>query len=503
MDVSKIGLFGNTLNIKDSVSREATDALSEKVEKNTGALVYSAQNLGLTGDAEHDVPIVQNICDKGNVIFDFSNFGSVNLDKLIVRKENVTFKNAKISGQLQIDAPAPNNDRLDACFYDCVFTGFIPVTIYMGVGIHFSRCKFINSDIAIKITAKGEYPVGTYSHIVEELVVTECTFEFPRIALYSEKGTMTGVLYPYMYVGDIIFSSNTIKVAKETHVSLATLDGGVISNNIMFHYGATSLWKDKKYCVEIREWSGGCKIIGNSMFESGLETIKMFNSTDFVISNNVIIQPGQVNLKSAILIYNYGEPQIYLSARGVINNNVIFTPTKFCIEFENIKDVVCNGNFFKNGGDYSFYYGENFGNPPVNTVTHYGVSSVNQNGERLSNIFVTSAAEYPDILYTGVSYSGDFTRQYKTVKTVNDFTGGQQFNVAFDSPTSVVFDNLPAPVNGAIISITAYNGNCTIKNSNNLRLKDGSDYVMENPSNIVLQAYNSSWWEISRTKYSA
>ena len=74
MDVSKIGLFGNTLNIKDSVSREATDALSEKVEKNTGALVYSAQNLGLTGDAEHDVPIVQNICDKGNVIFDFSKF---------------------------------------------------------------------------------------------------------------------------------------------------------------------------------------------------------------------------------------------------------------------------------------------------------------------------------------------------------------------------------------------------------------------------------------------
>lgn len=498
----------NKLNQEKQDRIDADDALRATISASIGAkLVKNVLDYGAVGDGvTNDTQAIQD-CFADNTEVYFPAGYTFKVDTLNVTEQNLTLSGSgTLDGTIKVTADWPNNDPLYLQIIGMTFTAESPVIIDRGIGIRIENCRFYNSDKAINITPTGTMSASTYSHVVEEVEIVNNFFRMVNYALYSDKGTISGVALAYLYLGDITFQGNSIKVAKRSHIDLSCVDGAIISNNTMFHYGHGSQVPTKEYNIRIRDFSAGVLISDNRLFEAGLESISLFNSNGYTISNNHIIQPGQCAIRSAILINNYATADnsqtTMKNAQSIISGNIIYEPSKYGIELQNNYNVLIRDNYITNPATSSAYYGDALGQPAMSSVTHFGISSVVASGQTPGHIVGRNVCSNASIMYTGC-VCADYPENHSLISGTTFSTNGGP--LYFMNPSgAVTISNISANeyYDGQTIVFLAFNNRTTFATGGNIRLQGGINYTMPNNSTLTLMYMNNTWYEISRTVYS-
>lgn len=470
--------------------------LIEASEKLNNLYLRNVLDYGAIGDGTtDDTTAIQSALEEGVHIY-FPPEHVFKFSEILVEVPDVTFSGGgELNGIIRIKAPDPNNTPINTFITGLIFTGETPIVVDRGVSIRIFNNRFFNVKRAVTISPTGAYDPTSYSHLVEDLNIVDNYCYMCDYFVYSDLGTITGVPQDYLYMGDMSIINNQVKVAKITHVYVSHCDGVVISNNVFYHFGSSSRVASKMRCIEFYAYVAGALIEGNRLFESGREAIKLFNANSFTIQGNHIVQPGQCALTSAILIDSYVASGYY----GIISGNNIYAPSKFGIELQNAQRVhVVNNYIYNPTTDYG-YYGEELGQPPMSSVTHFGVSSVTASGVDYAKITAENFLYNDDIAYTGF-VNAKHVEQIKTSGDTINNAGAEIINCNPSSPTTLSALDLSHANHGTVYTLVAYNGNVTVQNNANIRLAGGTDYTMPANSILMLKYMSGILWEIARTE---
>lgn len=472
-------------------------ALTTKVDNLSikNVLDYGAVGDGVTDDTA----AIQAIIESDMVLY-FPSDHEFKLTELLIDKSNVTITGGGwIEGTIKVRAPWPNNTPINLIITGLTFNGGNPIVIDRGIGIKIFENRFYNTEKCITLSPTGDYSSsGSWSHLVEDLNLSNNYVYMCDYFIYGDKGTITNVPQDYLYVGDMSVINNQVKVAKITHVYVACCDGCIISENTFYHYGYASQVPTKMRCIHFYDYIVGAIITNNALFEAGREGIYLFNANRCTIRGNQIIQCGQVYPSSAILVTSYVNAGYYL----VISDNLIYAPSKYGIELENATNAEIVDNYIYNPASDGAYYGEEFNNPPMSSITHFGVSLTLASGISYEKIIARNVITTPNTMYNGFTPSG-YGEKYITNSTPTADSCNDGATIVYLNPssaTNITGLNGTNLNTGDIVTLVMFNSNVTLKHGTDFRLKGGVDYNA--PANTIVQFkyVNGQFWEIGRTE---
>lgn len=373
-----------------------------------------------------------------------------------------------------------------------------------GRGIQISDCTFENSTLASIAIQPLVADFDNANHCVEDVRIVDNFFDMVDRCLYidtSNVATAPGFQW-FMGCGDVTFSNNTARVAKITHVEADRVDGLIVDGNTMLHYGSASHVATKKRCVEVNIRGAQVVITGNQLFEPGLEAIYLNECTSSVISNNNIVQPGQVALCSAIKLIYSGSGYSFtgtVDANAIITGNNIYQPSLHGIHLANQSYVTATGNYTAIDNSNSSYYGDTLGQPAMNTVSkRYAVFSEASVGA-VSSLIVAennfskqaNAAKNPE----GAAYY-PFQKTRLDVTTNTATLLGQYDQLNLVQPAATTVTAISGGVDGKELTLIAFNGNTTLQNNATIKTKTGANVVLANATATKLQAYGGVWYQL-------
>ena len=399
--------------------------------------------------------------------------------------------------------PVASGFTIAASFYGLNFvsssTPHIPILLRRGYDIRFSNCQFTNCSKAIHVEPTSSDFDVRY-HCVGALTIDNCDFDFVDYCLYGTRNAglaATGGFQEWLILGDVTFTNNVARVARKTHVHLDNVDGLVCAHNTLFHYGSDGVTMTKGRCVNVAVYGAQITIDDNQMFEPGLEAIKLNNCRIFKVTKNNIVQPGQVNLSSGILVTNASAQS---SQGSKVTGNTIYQPTKYGIEVVNTTQMSVDDNFVVNDtADPAHYYGDSNGNPAATTVTHYALSlsgsnDVSGDNRDTGNLPINTSGTVRKPRYTPAIAS--VTSNLTTLPAQFD-----QLNLAMAGATTVT--SIDTGYEGQTLTLKSGNANTTISHTAGIRLAGAVNWKMPSDGVLVLKYTGPTWVEIGRTDITA
>lgn len=357
------------------------------------------------------------------------------------------------------------------------------------------NCRFVNCNAAIFIIPLND---AKFQH-VNKIRIYDNYFENVDYAFHSVRND-EGHLFP---VADIHFKNNMIEPANISHIYGKGIDGIHITGNTMFFQGwsGQSLIKRNNIYLEYVDW---VIIQNNNLFEAGESAIHLHSFRDVNISTNNIAWCGQRTPSHGIKL-SHGSLQKDEYCNGVISLNTIVYPSHHGISVEDFVGYISiTGNTIRKAGNPTTYYGVT----DLGTITHFGinvqdsakhVSIIGNNSpdndnyikkENLTNYF----SDNNDL--SGGTMKMFRNKDITTNETIIDVTKLDKITMVQPSPTTIT--NFTNGIIGKELTIIAYNTNTTIKNSNNILLKNNVDVSLP-VRGIIKLLYNvDRWFEVGR-----
>lgn len=221
-------------------------------------------------------------------------------------------------------------------------------------------CFFQNIDKAIHVASDA----GAVSHDTAIIKMFNNEFSYVGTAWYVDRDNAANVFH----TSDCKFIANTINLALKYHIWIKSIDGVVITDNVMFFTSYTSsdtalkALKSQNIYVGESDW---VNIRGNQLFESGLESIYLDKPKHYVIANNNTAWSGQRDLTSAIKIAGSSQ------SRGTITGNVLGRFSRHGVEITNTGGGVhtITGNVIEFSITETSYYGSS----ALSSISHFPV----------------------------------------------------------------------------------------------------------------------------------
>lgn len=243
-------------------------------------------------------------------------------------------------------------------------SGNIGIELQSAARVEIRNCQFTMMDKAIyaKPIANAAY------HQVSRIKIHGNEINGVNYAVYGVRDTVLNPSREYI-LGDIHFENNQAS-CYISHIYTEGQDGFVCIGNTMFFPGFAEQSQTKVNNIYIKR-ANWVVIQSNNLFEAGEDAIVMAQFENANISNNNIAWPGQRIPGSGIRLKEGGRSANY--CLSVVNGNNITIPTLHGISLEdNCAHINITGNQIRAAGVGSYYYGTT----PLNTLNHYGISTV-------------------------------------------------------------------------------------------------------------------------------
>lgn len=280
---------------------------------------------------------------------------------------------AELKGKILYGDGAPNIiNGIESYTYNGLITGLIFTTLEDAITIYGVRRLFIEGNIFISNDKSiCTDPRSSAFHSNAQIEVNKNVFAEVKYCLYVDRiptiTTGAGANEQWMINSDFTYEGNVSNSALITHIWMKGIDGIKIINNVMFFPSDNTRRVNKRYHVAVTEQSDQIIIAGNNFFESGWNSIYMFNAKKLNYTGNNNVWSGQAGVYSVIKM------------DGVINDpRYTFSGNVFDRYSGNILDIEVRGGtvcFSGNTSHYNNTFTNYFGAEDLSLINHYMVKT--------------------------------------------------------------------------------------------------------------------------------
>jgi len=332
-----------------------------------------------------------------------------------------------------------------------------------------------------------------------------------------------------MTLGDIEITGNFALECKICNILGFGIDGILSSGNT--HFMTSNFYRSQIKNQNIR--LVGCnfiRIIGESLFESGLESILFERCRNIVATGLQIAWPGQrdVNYAYGIRLTGKGYTDVNYTT-SVISEIICDRCPGTVIKLdEGCQRVIVHGIKGTATGNGSFYYGTSTypnglpagdpnNTPLVSSVTHYCIEThpnirwcsihdnTDDNAGFLFGFDESLAIPNRELLihYNNAGNGGQFESQSNTITALDSGrinTNGKN-NIILDIATGVpvITDIINARVGDVVMLYNRNELNISIENNANIQLAFNANTVINRYTTMTLQKRTDKWYEVSKT----
>ena len=310
-------------------------------------------------------------------------------------------------------------------------------------------------------------------------------------------------------VGDFDFSHNYAYVAHKAHIYCLGIDGLVCHGNTFFFPGWNLADQVKTHNIYI-DMGNFISIVGNQLFEAGLEGIKLSHCRNFTIAGNAIPWCGQRDIRSAILITG-GDQNGQPFNVGTISANCIEHPRWHGISIEDSVEGQCgqiniSGNTIRDAGNSYGYYGVAL----LTSVSHYAVNVTtasqfvavhgNVAQDDAINVLGDNNVAYDNLTQGRLIMNTDYALVLAGTETTAAVGKYDRVNLNQSAPATIT--TFTGGYDGKTLDIFGVNGNTTLAYGTG-----ASQFVLKGgPANTTIPANGymqfkfllSHWIEVSR-----
>lgn len=210
------------------------------------------------------------------------------------------------------------------------------------------NCVFKNLDKAIYNT-----PQSDGFHANSQINVVSNYFIEVNYCWYIDRASGIGSSDGWMVNSDFKFIGNTSNVAYITHFYAKGVDGVEFTQNVLFFRKSDEYKFKKEYHIHIDDKSDQLIVWNNNFFESGYESIKLYNCRKLNLGGNNFAACGQRAYRSVILAEG-----TELNTKYIVNNNIFDKFSGSVVTFNIHGTLETMDNIVDYTDNFEAYYGE-------------------------------------------------------------------------------------------------------------------------------------------------
>lgn len=225
-----------------------------------------------------------------------------------------------------------------------------------------TNCVFSNQDKAIYNTDKSNG-----FHANAQINVISNYFLNVNYCWYIDRVGLVGDQNAWMVNSDFKFCLNTSNVAYITHVYAKGLDGLEMISNVLFFNTSVARRGANKHHLEITDTSNFIIFNSNNLFESGEESVKLYDNKKIVINGNLFARSGQ-----KAFYHTVSHLGVNNDGRVTVSDNTFDGFSGSCLYTNSTGSTIFNSNNIVYVNNFPNYWGS----VDLSKMMHFGVDMV-------------------------------------------------------------------------------------------------------------------------------